>query len=35
VSSDGLVAIAEPTANRVRLREPTANGSWSTVGVCC
>jgi hypothetical protein len=35
VSSDGLVAVAEPTANRVRLREPTANGSWSTIGVCC
>lgn len=33
-SSDGLVAVAEPTANRVRLRDP-GNGRWSTVGVCC
>jgi hypothetical protein len=32
VSSDGIVAVAEPTANRVRLREPSGNGSWSTIG---
>jgi DNA-binding beta-propeller fold protein YncE len=32
VSSDGLVAVAEPTANRVRLRDPSGNGSWSTIG---
>lgn len=31
-SSDGLVAVAEPTTNRVRLRDP-GSGRWSTVGV--
>ena len=32
VGSDGLVAVAEPTSNRVRLRDP-GTGQWSTVGV--
>jgi hypothetical protein len=34
VAADGLVAVAEPTSQRVRLRDP-GDGSWSTIGVCC
>jgi hypothetical protein len=34
VGGDGLIAVAEPTAQRVRLRDP-GSGSWSTIGVCC
>ncbi len=34
VGGDGLVAVAEPTAQRVRLRDP-GSGTWSTIGVCC
>ena len=32
VSSDGLEAVAEPTTQRVRLRDP-GTGHWSTIGV--
>lgn len=32
--ANGLVFVAEPTKNRIRMREPSS-GRWSTLGVCC
>ena len=32
--ANGLVVVAEPTRNRIRMREPSS-GRWSTLGVCC